>query len=132
MVAADDLGRSWAGIDISSKAAELVVRRIQDRQGLFRDITHRQDIPRRTDLGVLPAPQTHKKRLYGQQEGNCAGCDHHFEARHLEVDHIIAKSKGGTDHIDNLQLLCGNCNRIKGNRGMEYLRSKLHLALSAS
>ena len=127
LVAADDLGRSWAGIDISSKAAELVVRRIQERQGLFRDITHRTDIPQRTDLGKLPAPQTHKRRLYGQQEGNCGGCDHHFEARNLEVDHIIARAKGGTDHIGNLQLLCGSCNRIKGDRGMEYLKTRLRL-----
>ena len=37
--------------------------------------------------------------------------------RNLEVDHIIAETNGGTDHIENLQLLCGHCNRIKGDRG---------------
>ena len=31
----------------------------------------------------------------------------------------------GTDHIENLQLLCGHCNRIKGDRGQEYLISYL-------
>ena len=51
MVAADDLQRNWVGIDISPKAVELVVSRIKERQGLFRDITARDDIPRRTDLG---------------------------------------------------------------------------------
>lgn len=34
---------------------------------------------------------------------------------------------GPTDHIGNLQLLCGSCNRIKGDRGMEYPRAKLRL-----
>lgn len=29
------------------------------------------------------------------------------------------------DHLDNLQLLCPSCNRIKGNRPMEYLVSQL-------
>ena len=43
----------------------------------------------------------------------------------MEIDHIIAKSKGGTDHIENLQLLCSNCNTIKGDRGQEYLLSRL-------
>jgi len=127
MVAADDLGRSWVGIDISAKAAELVVSRIQQRQGLFRDITHRRDIPQRTDLGDLPPPRSHRQALYGAQGGDCAGCGEHFKPHHFEVDHIIARAKGGTDHPDNLQLLCGHCNKVKGDRGMEYLRSKLHL-----
>ena len=57
----------------------------------------------------------------------CAGCGEHFQARHLEVDHIISRRKGGSDHTGNLQLLCGSCNRIKGDRGMEHLRVKLQL-----
>ncbi len=129
LVAADNLQRQWVGIDISEKAAELVVRRIEERQGLFRDIVHRTDIPQRTDVGKLPPYNCaeNKRKLYGEQEGNCAGCHTHFEARHLEIDHIIAKGKGGTDHLENLQLLCGSCNKIKGDRGMEYLRAKLQL-----
>ena len=125
-VAADALNRQWVGIDISAKAAELVRQRIND---LTRKIIHRTDIPKRTDLGKLPPYNCKENRvkLYGEQEGDCAGCDTHFEARNLEVDHIIARNKGGTDHLENLQLLCSNCNRIKGDRGMEYLRLKLCL-----
>ena len=130
-VAADRLDRQWAGIDLSSIAGELVLRRIRDDRGpLYDDVIHREDNPLRNDLGKLPPPNSaaNKKFLYGEQAGNCEGCDHHFQVQHLEVDHIIAKSKGGTDHIENLQLLCGSCNRIKGNRGMEYLKAKLQLA----
>ena len=126
-IAAQDAGRRWIGIDISPKAAELVQRRMRDELGLFYEGAHRTDVPKRTDLGSLPPYRSHKTALYGQQEGNCAGCAAHFEARHLEVDHIIARRNGGTDHIGNLQLLCGSCNRIKGDRGMEYLRVKLQL-----
>ena len=94
---------------------------------MFRDIIARNDIPQRTDIEVLRLYNSldNKKHLYGQQAGNCNGCYEHFETRHLEVDHIIARSMGGTDHIENLQLLCGNCNRVKGNRGQEYLIAKL-------
>ena len=130
LVAADDLQRSWVGIDISAKAADLVVERIEDRQGLFRDIVHRSDILQRTDLGRIPAYNStvNRKHLYGEQGGDCAACSTHFSTQHLEVDHIIAVAKGGTHHLSNLQLLCGHCNRVKGDRGMVYLRAKLQMA----
>lgn len=35
-------------------------------------------------------------------------------------------SKGGTDLLENLQLLCGSYNCIKSDRGMKYLKVKLH------
>ncbi|MDE0086050.1 MAG: DNA methyltransferase, partial [Candidatus Poribacteria bacterium] len=128
LVAADRLQRDWIGIDLSGKAAELVVERIKADQGLFEEIITRTDIPKRTDLGDIPrynAPQN-RTRLYGEQEGYCNGCGEHFQMQNLEVDHIIAETSGGTDHIDNLQLLCGHCNRVKGDRGQEYLVSRIN------
>ena len=128
LVAADRLQRDWVGVDISPKAAELVVERIKADQGLFQDIIHRRDVPKRTDLGDIPrynAPEN-KTQIYGEQGGHCSGCGEHFQTQHLEIDHIIAESVGGTSHIENLQLLCGHCNRIKGDRGQEYLLSRLN------
>ena len=49
LVAAEDLQRSWVGIDISKEAAALAVRRIGDRQGMFLDVLARSDIPKRTE-----------------------------------------------------------------------------------
>ena len=128
-IAAENLHRQWVGIDISPTAAELVERRMKKDLDLFYSGAHRTDIPGRTDLGKLPRynSPSNRRTLYGEQEGNCAGCRTPFEARHLEIDHIISRGKGGTDHIENLHMLCGSCNRIKGDRGMEYLRVKLQL-----
>ena len=126
-VAANDLNRQWVGIDVSPKAYDLVIRRIQDGGGLFYDIQHRTDVPKRTDLGDIPPynSKANREALYGMQGGDCAGCGEHFKAVNLTVDHIIARTRGGTDHIDNLQLLCGHCNSVKGDRGMEYLLARL-------
>ena len=56
LVAADRLGRRWVGIDLSELVAKLVLRRIRDDRGpLFDDVTHRTDIPTRTDVGKLPS-----------------------------------------------------------------------------
>ena len=43
----------------------------------------------------------------------------------FEVDHRVLRSRGGTDHLDNLQLLCSSCSRIKGDRPQEYLAARL-------
>ena len=127
-VAAEKLGRSWIGIDLSSKAVELVNERLRTEMGdLFHYgfVTARTDIPRRTDIDAPKNYRQNRHVLYGQQEGRCRGCQSYFEFRHLEVDHIVPVSKGGTDHMENLQLLCGHCNRTKGNRPMEYLLAHL-------
>ncbi len=39
------------------------------------------------------------------------------------VGHILPRSKGGTDHPDNLQLLCSGCNRSKGGWTMAEWRA---------
>ena len=124
MVAADRLERQWAGIDLSPLALKLVNERIsEDRGALWGGANVVDTLPKRTDLGVLPNYRTHRHRLYGEQEGICVGCDTHFPFKVMEVDHKLPKSRGGTDHIENLQLLCSHCNRSKGNRTMAEWRA---------
>ena len=78
-----------------------------------------------TDIDA-PVPYGQNKHiLFGQQEGVCNGCRTEFPFRIFEVDHVIPQSRGGTDHLENLQLLCPSCNRIKGDRPMEYLAAQL-------
>ena len=124
LVAADRLNRKWAGIDLSPLAVKLVDQRIRDDRGaLWGGAIVRDDPPLRSDMGKLPNYRTQRHRLYGEQEGVCAGCLVHFPFKVLEADHILPRSKGGTDHYENLQLLCTRCNKSKGSKTMAEWRA---------
>ena len=124
-VAAQQLGRKWIGIDIEKQAAGVLVERLSNDAGLFKDFVNTDIVPKRTDI-VEELPSTSvKKSLYKEQNGLCNACGTKFDVWNLEIDHVIPKAKGGGDYYENYQLLCASCNKIKGNRPMEYLRLKI-------
>ncbi|MCL2743079.1 MAG: HNH endonuclease [Planctomycetaceae bacterium] len=124
-VAAQQLGRKWIGIDIENQAVGILVERLSDDAGLFKDFIATEQIPKRTDIKEVLPSESVKQRLYKEQNGKCNACGHDFEIWNLELDHIIPSTKGGGDYYENYQLLCASCNRIKGDRPMEYLRLKI-------
>ncbi len=124
-VAAQKLGRRWIGIDIESQAVALLVDRLSEASGMFNDFIHTEKIPQRANVEYKKPSGKIKNELYKKQKGFCAGCGNFFDAVNLEIDHIIPRSKGGGSHYENLHLFCGNCNRLKGNRPMEYFVTKI-------
>jgi len=124
-VAAQQLGRKWIGIDIEKQSVKILIERLSDDAGLFKDFTATDQIPKRSDIKEIQPSENIKKRLYKEQNGKCNACGEDFKIWNLEIDHIIPKAKGGGDYYENYQLLCGSCNRIKGDRPMEYLRLKI-------
>jgi len=63
-----------------------------------------------------------KNRLsYGNEVYCCVFCGNTFLIDNLTIDHIIPRSKGGSNNIANLVLACRPCNEDRAVAGfMEY------------
>lgn len=62
----------------------------------------------------------------------CAYCHRKSGDPGLEVEHIIPKSRGGTDRVSNLVLACHTCNQEKGNlTAEEYGHPEVHAQAKA-
>ena len=68
---------------------------------------HENGQPART-----PVPRDLRLAVYERDGGKCVECSSGFD---LQYDHILPISRGGATTFENLQLLCGDCNRAKGD-----------------
>jgi 5-methylcytosine-specific restriction endonuclease McrA len=60
-------------------------------------------------------PGNIKEIVYVRDKGCCVTCG---SKENIEYDHIIPFSKGGSNSVNNIQLLCLKCNRGKSNKIM--------------
>ena len=58
-------------------------------------------------------PKTTQREVWQRDGGKCVDCG---TKEQLCYDHIIPFSRGGSNTVRNIQLLCERCNLTKGNR----------------
>jgi HNH endonuclease len=99
-----------------------VVALVADRERRRRrrlDRAHAALARERTPAHAEPAPTARREPLprdvrlavWQRDRGRCRECGSGFD---LQYDHVIPLALGGASGVDNLQLLCGDCNRAKG------------------
>ncbi len=73
------------------------------------------------------------ERVFGRTDGKCHICRKQLSFSNYgsmgrrgawEVEHSRPRSKGGTDHLNNLYAACISCNRSKGNASTISARAK--------
>lgn len=67
-------------------------------------------------LNIRAFSDSMKRSAYEKQNGICPICKNHFEITEMEGDHITPWHEGGRTDIDNLQMLCKDCNRRKSGK----------------
>jgi 5-methylcytosine-specific restriction endonuclease McrA len=63
-----------------------------------------------------------RSAIYARDGHKCQYCG---ATRKLTIDHVIPKSKGGSDDWDNLVVACSSCNIKKGDKYLEHTGMKL-------
>jgi hypothetical protein len=51
-------------------------------------------------------------------ERRCVCCG--VRDKPLQADHVVPRSRGGTNYISNIQPLCARCNNRKGTKDTDY------------
>ena len=75
-------------------------------------------IPFRRMTNMYPT----RNLIYKRDKNKCQYCG---ATKHLTIDHVIPKSKGGEDTWENLVVACSSCNVKKGDKLLEQTNMKL-------
>ena len=100
-------------------------------QYLGRDATSDERERVRLERRSIRLSEDDRTKLERQQNDRCANCGRFLERNTKpHVDHRIPIALGGRDILDNLQLLCGQCNMGKGSLpvwqvGIPYMARRL-------
>lgn len=73
--------------------------------------------PLKRKRGVLPQGLRHL--VFKKSNFKCVQCGVSKKESSLHIDHILPLSRGGTDELDNLQILCRECNLDKSDLILE-------------
>lgn len=111
--------------------------RHSDKKYLISDILDNMHNDTHIFDGETVAMQSHRYHCFKERGTTCIACGiegthfrleragnakrYHFNlytdsGRMMTKDHIVPKSKGGANHIDNYQTMCYKCNNRKGTQ----------------
>ena len=74
-----------------------------------------------TDTRKLQAKRT---RLWLQQKRRCCYCKKPVARKDATLEHVVPKSRGGSNRWRNLKMACTDCNRSKGIENRQQMNAE--------
>lgn len=66
-----------------------------------------------------------RNKIYSRDKRKCGYCSKFCNDKIITIDHIIPKSRGGSNTPENLVTCCITCNQYKGNRTPDEAKMEL-------
>lgn len=66
-----------------------------------------------------------RRNIFARDENTCQFCGRRFHTKDLSLDHVIPRSRGGSNTWENIVCACLKCNVRKGGRTPEEAGMKL-------
>lgn len=101
----------------SNKLEEEIKKLMQDedvtkKSGIYEYILTRKE----KYLNIRAFTPNQKRETYERQDWICVKCNDKFEISEMEADHITPWHEWGKTSVENCQMLCKNCNRVKSGK----------------
>lgn len=104
---------TYSATELETKIKRLMIDDdVTNKRGIYEYVLSADE----RKLNIRAFTESMKREAYESQNGICSHCGKHFEIEEMEADHITPWSKGGKTNASNCQMLCRNCNRIKGGK----------------
>lgn len=79
-----------------------------------------------------PISKETRQLVYNKCNGHCAYCGCELGYKDMQVDHVLAVGRGGSNDIDNLLPACRQCNYDKHKKTIEGFRKRISKELYKS
>lgn len=79
---------------------------------------------------ILKKVRFSRKSVFQRDEFHCMYCKKEFDRKKLTIDHVIPRSRGGTNAWNNVVACCKPCNTKKGDKPLSQLGWKIDKKLT--